>query len=126
MSTFSFRKTAAYDADQKRAFHVQARRQMTKLAIALGLSPGGYDLRSNKGGIAVSGEVTLHADHLYVQVSQPATGYDTGIMFRSCRGRRDYVGGPNNFASLDLLNDPSELALHLRRRIATQMQGRVA
>ena len=63
----------------------------------------------------MSGEVTLHADRLYVQVSQPATGRDTGILFRSCEGRRDYVGGPNNFASLDLLHRPAELV----RRIKT-------
>jgi hypothetical protein len=40
------------------------------LADALRLSSGEFDLRSNKGGIAVSGEVTLHGDDLYVQVSQ--------------------------------------------------------
>jgi hypothetical protein len=59
--------------------------------------------------IAVSGEITLHADRLYVQASQPATGSDTGILFRSCEGRRDYIGGRNNFASLDLLHHPDEL-----------------
>jgi hypothetical protein len=62
--------------------------------------PCSFDLRSNQGGVAVSGEVTLHADRLYVQASQPTTGSDTGILFRSCDGRRDYVGGVNNFASL--------------------------
>src|SRR6266852_6387164 len=60
--------------------------------------------------IAVSGEATLHADHVYVQACQPATGHDTGLMFRTCRGRKDYYGGPNNFASLDLLNRPEDLA----------------
>ena len=34
--------------------------------------------------IAVSGEVTLHAERLYVQACQPATGHDTGILFRLC------------------------------------------
>ena len=60
--------------------------------------------------IAVSGEATLHADQLYVQACQPATGHDTGILFRTCQGRKDYHGGPNNFASLDLLNRPEDLA----------------
>jgi hypothetical protein len=59
--------------------------------------------------------VTLHADRLYVQVSQPATGSDTGILFRTCEGRRDYVGGRNNFASLDLLHQPADLAAVIRR-----------
>jgi hypothetical protein len=65
--------------------------------------------------IAVSGEVTLHADRHYVQASQSAMGFDTGILFRSCEGRRDYVGGRNNFASLDLLHHPAELAALIRR-----------
>jgi hypothetical protein len=112
---FDFRTRVAYDAERKRLFHAQARRQLRKLAAALRLSARDYDLRSNPGGIAVSGEVTLHADRLYVQVCQPATGSDTGVLFRTCRDRRDYEGGRNNFASLDLLNDPEALA---RRIIA--------
>jgi hypothetical protein len=111
---FDFRKGVAYNGAAKRLFHTRARRQLKKLADALGLPPEGYDLRSNKAGIAVSGEVTLHADHLYVQASQPAFGGDTGILFRSCEGRKDYVGGSNNFASLDLLNRPDELARRIR------------
>jgi len=64
--------------------------------------------------IAVSGEITLHADHIYVQASQPATGHDTGIMYRTCQGRTDYYGGANNFASLDFLNRPDELAHRIK------------
>jgi hypothetical protein len=109
-SDFDFRKPVAYDDEAKRAFHNHARRRLKQLADALGVSPGSYDLRSNLGGIAVSGEATLHADQLYVQACQPATGHDTGILFRTCQGRKDYHGGPNNFASLDLLNRPEDLA----------------
>jgi hypothetical protein len=112
---FDFRKSVAYDANAKRLFHRRARRRLLDLAAALDLQPDDYDLRSNQGGIAVSGEVTLHADHLYVQVSQPATGSDTGILFRNCEGRRDYTGGRNNFASLDLLHRPDGLADLIRR-----------
>ena len=115
---FDFQKSVAYDAEAKRRFHREARRQLLDLAAALGLEPGAYDLRANAGGIAVSGEATLHADRLYVQVSQPATRADTGILFRSCEGRRDYTGGCNNFASLDLLHRPQELAALIRRHIA--------
>jgi len=114
---FDFRKRVAYYPEQKRLFHHNVRRQLQELAAALGLEPGDFDLRSNKGGIAVSGEVTLHADRLYVQASQPATGGNTGILFRSCEGRRDYVGGPNHFASLDLLHDPGALATLIRWHI---------
>jgi hypothetical protein len=115
VARFDFRKRVAYDPEAKRLFHTQARRRLLELAAALGLAPCSFDLRSNAGGIAVSGEVTLHADRLYVQASQPATDGDTGILFRSCAGRRDYAGGVNNFASLDLLHDAAALARRIRR-----------
>ena len=44
-------------------------------------------------------------------------GFDTGILFRSCEGRRDYTGGRNHFASLDLLHRSSELARLIRRHV---------
>ena len=114
---FDFRQPVAYDPDKKRLFHRHARSRLLLLAAALGLGDSDYDVRSNEGGIAVSGEAILHADRLYVQVSQPATRADTGILFRSCDGRRDYVGGRNHFASLDLLNEPNALAALIRRNV---------
>jgi hypothetical protein len=41
-------------------------------------------------------------------------GADASILFRSCRDRRDYVGGVNNFASLDLLHHPARLARRIK------------
>ena len=114
---FDFRQRVACDPDRKRLFHRHGRRQLRLLAKALGLSPDVYDLRSNAGGIAVSGEVTLHAERLYVQMSQSAMGSDTGILFRSCAGRRDYVGGMNHFASLDRLHEPNKLAALIPQHI---------
>jgi hypothetical protein len=113
-NAFDFRKRVAYDDDAKRLFHQHARRQLRLLADALSLPPGSFDLRNNKGGPAVSGEITMHADHLYVQACQPATGHDSGVLYRACQGRKDYTGGRNNFASLDLLNDPGQLARAIR------------
>ena len=74
------------------------------------------DLRSNPAGIAVSGEITLHTECLYVQASQSVMGNANGILFRTCKGRKDYVGDSTNFASLDLLNRPEELAQRIRER----------
>ncbi len=113
-SNFDFRKPVANDSEAKRAFHKHARRRLKELADALGLAPQNYHLRSNVGGIAVSGEVTMHADDVYVQACQPATGHDSGLMFRTCQDRKDYHGGPNHFASLDLLNRPGDLARRIR------------
>jgi hypothetical protein len=112
---FDFRKRVAYDPEAKRLFHARARRRLRELAVLLGLGADSFELRSNAGGIAVSGEITLHADRLYVQVSQPASGYDTGILYRNCAGRRDFIGGANHVASLDLLHEPRELARRIRR-----------
>jgi hypothetical protein len=113
-TAFDFRNRVAYDDDAKRQFHHHARRQLRLLAAALGLAPGAFDLRSNQGGIAVSGEITMHSETIYVQACQAATGHDSGVLFRTCEGRKDYTGGRNNFASLDLLNDPSQLARIIR------------
>jgi hypothetical protein len=115
-TTFDFGRPVAYDPAAKRLFHSRARWQLRRLATALGLSAGSYDLRSNPAGIAVSGAITLHSDCLYVQASQSVMGNGSGILFRACKGRKDYVGGPNNFASLDLLNRSEELARRIRER----------
>ena len=41
-------------------------------------------------------------------------GPDAGILIRSCDDRRDYVGGVNNFAPLDLLHRPTQLARRIK------------
>ncbi len=83
-----------YAPDVKRRFHSTARARLRQLANELRLPTGSYDLRSNQGGIAVSGEITLHHEAVYIQVSQSALGGGMGVLIRTCRGRRDYTGGP--------------------------------
>ena len=100
----------SYEPERKRRFHAMARARLRDLATELRLTAGTFDLRSNAGGIAVSGEITLHGERVYVQVCQPATRADTGILIRSCDGRRDYSGGRNHFAPLALLDDIPALA----------------
>ena len=105
----------AYNDAQKRSFHATAQSRLRALAIIeLQWEPSSFDIRSNKGGIAVSGEVTLHHDNVYVQVSQPYGGFDTGILIRTCNGRRDYTGGVNHFAPLSMLDDIPALATRVR------------
>ena len=94
--------------------------------MALRLPGGSFDIRSNQGGIAVSGEITLHHESVYVQVSQSALGGNMGILIRTCRSRRDYTGGPNNFAALDLLDDIAALAAAVRRVAPTPSAARAA
>lgn len=63
-----------------------------------------------QGRIAVSGEVTLHHDHVYVQVGQFGLSSGHGILIRACKGRKDYTGGPNHFLPLSKLDDIAALA----------------
>lgn len=108
----------AYAPEQKHSFHTTARRRLRDLAKMLRFPVGSYDLRANQGGIAVSGEVTLHHNAVYVQVCQPATGADSGILIRCCAGRKDYTGGCNHLAPLSLLDDLPALAARVRAVMA--------
>jgi hypothetical protein len=110
----------AYDAEVKQRFHTAARARLRQLANTLGFRPNSFDLRSNRGGIAVSGEITLHHDDVYIQVCQPATRVDSGILIRTCQGRRDYTGGRNHFAPLRLLDDTLTLAARVHAVMATK------
>lgn len=111
---FDWYRRCAYDAEQKRQFHRHARAKLKALAKELKFAPASFGIRSNQGGIAVSGEITLHHDAVYIQACQPATGADSGILIRTCEGRRDFTGGRNHFAPLSLLDDPAALADHVR------------
>jgi len=120
--------SAAYNEVNKRNFHRAAKTLLQRLALRLDMSgssdaKAGYGerspIRSNKGGIAVSGEITLHYDRVYIQVCQPCTNrtpYPTGIMFRTCRSRTDYSGGHNNFAPIASLADTEQLARLIEAR----------
>ena len=111
---FDWTKSCSYDAEQKRRFHSMARSRLKKLAAELALPPGSYDLRSNKAGIAVSGEVTLHHESAYIQVGQFGLSSGHGILIRTCKGRKDYTGGPNHFVALGMLDDIPVLAAAVR------------
>lgn len=80
---------------RKESFHRLARRVAKLVAEAMGLPPGSYDVRSNKAGSACSGEVTLHGERIYIQFGQGV--FRDRFMFRSCEGRKDYTGGPNQW-----------------------------
>lgn len=114
-AAFDWTKSCSYDQDQKEAFHRTARARLKALAGVLELPDNSYDLRSNKGGIAVSGEVTLHHQNVYLQASQSAFGAEggaaTGLLVRTCEGRKDYTGGRNHMLHLKELDNPQALAL---------------
>jgi hypothetical protein len=85
----------SYNEPAKREFLRLGRQMAIRLASALGLNEDQYEVRVNKGGAAVSGEVTLHTDTHYVQFGQfPGT---QGFLARTCKGRKDYTGGRNYY-----------------------------
>jgi hypothetical protein len=118
---FDWYRRCAYDGEQKKEFHRQARIALRALAKELRFPETSYDLRSNRAGIAVSGEVILHGETIYIQVCQPATGADSGILIRTCEGRRDFEGGRNHLAPLSLLDRPARLAEYVRAVMSSDL-----
>lgn len=96
-----------YNESLKKQFHTEAKKVFKVLAKALNLEKGDFDLRSNKGGIGVSGEITLHTDSLYIQVSRGCMGENSSVLYRTCNGFKDYSGGQNNFINAKRLLDES-------------------
>lgn len=89
----------------------------TAFLRALGKDLGLRDAKasSNPGGIAVSGESTLmgmwQTNGLYVQMSQPCSGRENVVLYRTIRHSKDYSGGHNNFLTLRDLAEMSYLDL---------------
>ncbi|WP_323810720.1 hypothetical protein [Sphingobium baderi] len=105
----------AYDEPAKRLFHSEGRSAMRRLAEALGLNDGSFDVRSNKAGPAVSGEVTLHGETIWVQMSLGPFGSDRAICFRKVQGRQDHIGERNHWAAVPELLEPDRFAARIRR-----------
>lgn len=121
----------------KEAFHRDGQKFLHGVAAALGLQKQDYDVRSNKAGMAVSGEVTLHSDDLYLQLSESALGAPgVTALYRSCDSRKDYCGHQNHSARIDkfrgaeaqgnLLRTFVRLMTAARQAKARQAETRVA
>ena len=59
----------------------------------MGLQKGEHEIRWNPGGIAVSGDHTLHTNWFYLALHDNC-GFGK-FYFRTCKGMKDYTGGPN-------------------------------
>lgn len=105
----------AYDEAAKRLFHAEGRIALRRLADALALAPDQFEVRSNKGGPAVTGEITLHADTLWIQLSLGPFGPGREICFRRVHGRDDHVGERNYWGSVSELLAPDRLAERIYR-----------
>lgn len=118
MPTLSLDKLAEnteYNEEGKMKFHRAVTKTLKAVAVALGLEDSEYSIRSNKGGIAVSGEITLHADFLYVQVSKSVMRSGATILVRACNGQKDYSGLQNNYARAEDIVDPARFVEFLKK-----------
>jgi hypothetical protein len=108
-------RLGAYSSEDwlaKKAFHFEGAKFLRGLAAELGLPKGSYHVRSNKGGAAVSGEITLHHQRLYLWIEESFTR-KVILTYRSCEGFRDYTGGPNNTIEVAELRDASRFSVFL-------------
>lgn len=94
-----------YNENAKKEFHRLGKLVARKIAKDLGLVKGTYSISSNMGGIAVSGEITLHAQDIYIQFSQNT--FLNLFMYRYCNGPKDFTGGINRWMHWKQLLDYS-------------------
>lgn len=94
------------EAELKDQMHCNGRAVLKEFVEFLGLQKESYAIRSNYGGIAGSGEITLHAETFYMQINPGSALKNMEIMIRSCKGMNDYTGGTNNFCSIKDLRNP--------------------
>jgi hypothetical protein len=106
--------THARNRQNKARFHQLGRTILQRLARQLNLKACDRDIRSNQGGPAIMGEIILHTDEFYLQVS------DRGIMFRTCNGRRDYSGDVNHFWDLTAFDELKTLAVKIRAMVRSK------
>lgn len=114
--------------EAKEAFHRDGQKFLRALAKTLGLEPGRFDVRSNLGGMAVSGEVTLHSDDLYVQLSESCMRPGVQVLYRTCDSRKDYCGHQNHFAAMDQFKgeEAQSRLVNQFRRLVEQVQAKKA
>lgn len=95
----------SYNEFNKKAFHGEAKKVLRQVAKKMGLSAGEFDIRSNKSGVASSGEIHLHTDALCITISAPIFTGKTSIMYRQCNGRKDFTGFSNQWVCVSRLLD---------------------
>ena len=88
-----FAQHSAGDYLKKQSYNLRGRNFLKQLVKDLGLTPSSYSIRFNPGGPAVSGDLTLHHERFYLHLSDNCNF--GSFYYRSCKGLKDYCGGPN-------------------------------
>jgi hypothetical protein len=109
----------AYDFMNKQEFAALGKKLAKFIAKSLGLQKGSYTVRWNPGGDAVSGEVVLHTEHLYINLGQSCLGNQ--FMYRWVKDQNDYIGGRNRWMNFtELLN--IDLAIATFKNVMNQKE----
>lgn len=111
------RRGVSYDEAAKRSYHAEGRRALKRLADALQLNRGQYDIYSCLGGPAVAGEIALHSAAVYVMIGIDWPDEQRHVLFRHVSCRQDYTGGPNRWASIQEVLHPQRFAQRLTREL---------
>jgi hypothetical protein len=99
------------NAEIKKLFHKESKKLLKVIAEDLGLE--NYEIRNNRGGPAVSGEIILHGDRIYMYLFSEGPHRGASLLYRGCKSSRDYCGGTNHFAEVTELGDPGYYARFL-------------
>ena len=92
----------------KDSFHKLGKKFLKTVAKQLSLP--NFDVRSNKGGDAIVGEVILHTPSFYVNIG---TNFSYA---RACQGMKDYSGGVNNTIPTEALKSVNDFIEFLQYR----------
>lgn len=102
----SLQGKCSYNQSNKAEFRRLGMKLARELRKELGLTSETADVRYNAGGIAVSGDVILHTDNIYLTFNADGISSGLGIMYRHCKSRKDYGTGtstPNHWYRWDYL-----------------------
>ena len=108
--------SASYNETKKAQFKREGMSLLRKVVKLLALPKGTYNLRYNAAGIACSGDCTLHADTFYVRFNLDCCNW---VLVRTCKGQKDYTGGPNQSYSFNQLKEHGAEGLALFIRLYT-------
>jgi hypothetical protein len=124
--TYDWTKPCTKSHADKELFHLVTKRQLKSLARAMGLPAGSFDIRSNMGGGAVSGEISLQHDDFRIEASSPGAKQETGLRIHTCANRQNEArfNGNNHFAPLMWLEDAKRPELKkLVQQVIEQKHG---
>jgi hypothetical protein len=105
--TYDWTKSCTGTREDKDLFHKVSRNRLKALAKDLGLAAGSFEIRSNMGGNAVSGEISLQHNDFRIEASSPGTRQERGLRMHTCKNRENDAkfNGNNHFAPLTWLDD---------------------